>query len=96
MVLSVVVGGAVGLGAWFLAAGLLPTFRPIEVGSAGHDLTTGDDDTMIVRAVLLDPHVLAERRRTQTALGIGCLAGGVVALGVFVRSARWCPRAHRT
>jgi len=88
LVLSLVVGGAIGFGAGLTALGLLPTFPPVGEPPSDHAIAT--DDAMLVRAVTMDPVVQAEKRRFATALGIGSLCSAVAVLTLFVRSRRWC------
>lgn len=88
LILSLVVGGAVGFGAGLLSLGMLPTFRPVGERPSDHAIAT--DEAMLVLAVASDPVVLAEKRRTATAVGIGSLCGAVASVILFARSRRWC------
>jgi hypothetical protein len=88
LILSLVASGAIGTGVGFLGLGLLPTFPVESPGSSDHVVAT--DEAMRVRAVTQDPYVLAEKRRTATAAGLGSLVGAATLLGVFIRSRRWC------
>jgi hypothetical protein len=88
LILSLVVGGALGFGAGLVALGLLPTFAP--VGGLPPDHAIATDDAMLVRAVTMDPVAQAEKRRFSTALGLGSLCGACAMLTLFIRSRRWC------
>jgi hypothetical protein len=88
LLLALVVGGATGCGCCLLALGLLPNFPPVS-NPVQVDKRVDGDDEAIVRSILMDPHVQAEKRRFATAIGIGCVVGGIVSLAVFRRTRSW-------
>jgi hypothetical protein len=86
---AVAVGVSLGLGAGFLALGLLPEFPP-RGPAAEPERIVQSESSWAAHAPMIDPPELrAEKRRLATAVGIGCIVSAVSFVTTLLLSRKW-------